>query len=92
MTNVAALFYINPTAQFTMLNDDLSTLVWNDPSPAPTPDQVKAFIAAHEYRELRRAEYPLVTDQLDAVMKGGQSLVDMQAACLAVKAKYPKGA
>ena len=44
-----------------------------------------------EYIELRKAEYPPITDYLDAIVKNDQ--VQLQAyidACLAVKAKYPK--
>lgn len=42
------------------------------------------------YQELRAAAYPPVTDGLDALVKGGQAWEDYKAACLAVKAKYPK--
>lgn len=52
------------------------------PEPAPPPEPT--------YQELRAAEYPRVADGLDAVIKGGQALEDYRAACLAVKAKYPK--
>lgn len=44
------------------------------------------------YNIKRAAEYPPVTDYLDAIVKG--DVVAQQAyidACLAVKAKYPKG-
>jgi hypothetical protein len=45
-----------------------------------------------EYQRNRAAEYPPVTDYLDAIVKGDtaqqQTYID---ACLAVKAKYPKG-
>ena len=43
------------------------------------------------YSEKRRAEYPPVTDYLDAVVKGDQAgIAAYIAACQAVKAKYPK--
>ena len=43
------------------------------------------------YAELRVAEYPPMTDYLDGVVKGDQAQVDAYvAACMAVKAKYPK--
>ena len=50
------------------------------------------------YQELRRNEYPLVGDQLDAIMKWvaiteialPEELKAVSAACMAVKAKYPK--
>lgn len=43
------------------------------------------------YAQRRAAEYPPVTDYLDGVVKGDQAKIDAYtAACLAVKAKYPK--
>ena len=66
-----------------------------------TPEEeaeVRAEWAANEakqkataYIEARRSEYPPVTDYLDGVVKGDQAQIDAYiAACLAVKAKYPK--
>ena len=43
------------------------------------------------YREQRIAEYPPLSDQIDAIMKGGADLEAMRQRVLAVKAKYPKG-
>jgi len=76
-------------------------LVWNvDKLGAqPTQDQLDAAwndkIAADNavaYQAKRAAEYPNFNDYLDGIVKGDQ--VQVQAyidACLAVKAKYPKG-
>ena len=53
---------------------------------------VQADIDATAYIAKRAAEYPPMTDYLDAVVKGDtaqqQAYID---ACLAVKAKYSKG-
>lgn len=50
----------------------------------------KAYIAA-EYQRQRAAEYPPITDYIDGVVKGDQTQIDAYiAACLAVKAQYPK--
>ena len=47
---------------------------------------------APSYQELRAAEYPPMTDYLDGVVKGDQAQIQAYIdACLAVKAKYPKG-
>ena len=44
------------------------------------------------YAQKRAAEYPPMTDYLDGIAKGDTAQVDAYvAACLAVKAKYPKG-
>ena len=43
------------------------------------------------YAQKRAAEYPPMADYLDGVIKGDQAQIDAYiAACLAVKAKYPK--
>jgi hypothetical protein len=54
---------------------------------------VQAYVDAHAYIAKRAAEYPPITDYLDGVVKGDQTQIDKYIAdCLAVKAKYPKGA
>ena len=54
---------------------------------------VQAYIDAHAYIAKRQAEYPPITDYIDGVVKGDQAQVQAYIdACLAVKAKYPKGA
>ena len=53
---------------------------------------VQAYVDAHAYIAKRAAEFPPVTDYLDAIVKGDQAQIDKYIAdCLAVKAKYPKG-
>lgn len=48
--------------------------------PAPAPS----------YADQRRAEYPVIGDQLDAIWKGGADADAMRASVQAVKKKYPK--
>lgn len=43
-----------------------------------------------DYYAKRRAEYPPLAEQLDAVWKGGQAQADMLAKIQAIKTKYPK--
>jgi hypothetical protein len=51
----------------------------------------QAYVDAHAYIGKRQAEYPPITDYLDGIVKGNQDQIDEYiAACLAVKAKYPK--
>jgi len=51
----------------------------------------QATFAALDYANKRRAEYPPVTDYLDAVVKNDPAgIAAYIAACQAVKAKYPK--
>jgi len=52
---------------------------------------VQTYIDTHAYIAKRAAEYPPMTDYLDGVVKGDQAQIDAYiAACLAIKAKYPK--
>ena len=45
------------------------------------------------YKYARAQEYPFITDYIDGVVKGDQAQIDKYIAdCLAVKARYPKGA
>jgi hypothetical protein len=45
------------------------------------------------YQSQRAAEYPPISDYIDGIVKGDQAQVQAYiAACLAVKAKYPKPA
>ena len=55
--------------------------------------KIKADRQADEYKYQRAAEYPDFREYLDGVVKGDQAQIDKYIAdCLAVKAKYPKGA
>jgi hypothetical protein len=52
----------------------------------------QAELARLKYQRDRAAEYPPITDYLDGIVKGDQAQVQAYIdACLAVKAKYPKG-
>jgi hypothetical protein len=42
------------------------------------------------YSKARSQNYPSIGDQLDALWKGGNALIEMQARIMAVKEKYPK--
>jgi hypothetical protein len=51
----------------------------------------EALVTANAYKAKRAAEFPPITDYLDAVVKGDQAQIDAYiAACQAVKTKYPK--
>ena len=53
---------------------------------------VEALVASEAYKNKRATEYPSFTDYLDGIVKGDNAQVQAYIdACLAVKAKYPKG-
>jgi len=54
--------------------------------------RLDAEAQAVEYKKLRAKEYPDFREYLDGIVKGDQEQVQAYIdACLAVKAKYPKG-
>jgi hypothetical protein len=95
-----AILSLHPAAEFVMEDDNYEKIRWvaNKPEKCPTKSELHAEVSRlinehkrNEYQRLRAKEYPPVTDYLDAVVKGDQEQIDRYiAACLAVKAKYPK--
>jgi dsRNA-specific ribonuclease len=49
---------------------------------------IAALIAANEYKEKRKAEYPAIEDQLDTIYHNG--VAGWKATIKAIKDKYPK--
>jgi hypothetical protein len=63
---------------------------WNN---KPSWDELQTVLYQIEYKKNRAAEYPPITDYIDGVVKGDKAQIQVYIdACLAVKAKYPKGA
>lgn len=95
-----ALINLAPGARWELVGDTYEDIIWHDTlQNIPTKDQITAevrkIVAEYksvEYQRLRKLEYPPITDYLDAVVKGNQEQIQAYIdACLAVKAKYPKG-
>jgi len=96
ITKADALQSLRPGAQWVLRGDDLE---WLDAEQTqPTDAEITAEVARlqaeyerTEYQRKRAAEYPPITDYIDGVVKGDQAQIDAYiAACMAVKAKYPK--
>ena len=72
-----------------------SNLKLNDETAVmPTEEEVNAKIAeltVPDWQRNRQAEYPSLQDCIHALLDGGDTLTDLQAARQAVKDKYPKG-
>jgi hypothetical protein len=87
---ITALHSVYP--QITRIVDDKAYDA-DDKEVAYDKAAVQAYVDAHAYIAKRAAEYPPITDYIDGVVKGDQAQIDKYIAdCLAVKAKYPKGA
>lgn len=94
-----ALISIRPGAQWVLRGDGYEGLEWLDEvQDVPTEEEcyaevnrLQAEYDALAYQRNRSLEYPDLLDYIDGVVKGDQEQVDTYiAACLAVKAKYPK--
>jgi len=88
MNTHEAIYKLNPTV-VTIRGDEAFDADGN----AVSYDEaaVQAYMDAHAYIAKRQAEYPPMTDYLDAIAKGDQAQIDKYIAdCQAVKAKYPK--
>jgi hypothetical protein len=91
-----ALQSLRPGAQWVIRGDDIEWMDTEQTQPADA--EINAEIArlqaaydATQYQRKRAAEYPPMADYLDGLVKGDQAQIDAYvAACLAVKAKYPK--
>ena len=83
-----ALRQLYPTADYVIRD---GVLDWVDPNiPKPTLEEITRQVQATEYVTLRRAEYPSIEDQLDAIWKGGEDAERMRARILDIKRKFPK--
>ena len=85
---INAIYKLNPTVVRTVgdvaYDADGNEVTYNKAA-------VEAYVASQAYVGKRQAEYPPMTDYLDAIVKGDIAQQEAYiAACLAVKAKYPK--
>ena len=85
-----------PGAKFVM-SDNVITK-WSSEETQPTEEEIaneKARLQAEydtkNWERNRQSEYPGVLDCIHALLDGGDTLTDLQAARQAVKDKYPKG-
>jgi hypothetical protein len=84
--NHKAIFALNPSV-VTIRGDEAFDAQGN---PVEfDPSAVEAWVDPEAYKDLRRAEYPSIVDQLDTLYHGGYDA--WKASIKAVKDKYPKG-
>jgi len=92
-----AIRKINPNAEFTIKENDLTTIKWyNNTTPISVADieakmaELQAEYDAEEWKRNRQAEYPSHEDCIHALLDGGDTLTELQAKRTATKNKYPK--
>lgn len=87
--------YKAPDNSFHFLDDDSFAYLLPAGSVSISNNEAETlrFKTELTYAQKRTTEYPPMTDYLDGVVKGDQAQIDKYIAdCLAVKAKYTKGA
>ena len=79
---------------FSMWNDDYSTMVWADTNPDTLPTEAEIAAKAEELRVIdayavpRQKAYPSIADQLDTIYHSG--IDAWKATITAVKEEFPK--
>jgi len=94
---INAILSLVPNAEVCTRGDEIEWII--EPSNKPTREEIdtellrlQADYDAKDYQRKRSSEYPPITDYLDGIVKGDDAQVQAYIdACLAVKAKYPKG-
>jgi hypothetical protein len=97
ISKLEAIQSLHPNAQFVMSGDEITA--WHseditEPTDAEiTAEQTRlqAEYDAKNWERNRQSEYPSIEDCIHALLDGGDTLTDLQAARQAVKDKYPKG-
>lgn len=89
------LLELCPSAEFVVRENDYSKVEWHSSNlPMPTLAEVQAkaqeIAARNSYVAPRLRAYPPLSDQLDAIWKGGDEAEAMRAKILGVKAQFPK--
>ena len=92
---IDAIQSLVPNAEVVTRGDEIE---WYDERPQPSDEAIATELArlqaeydAKQYQRDRQAEYPSLQDCIHALLDGGDTLTDLQAARQAVKDKYPKG-
>lgn len=91
-----AILSLQPNAKFTMVGDEITS--WeSDDITQPTDAEItaeqtrlQAEYDEKDWERNRQSEYPGLLDCIHALLDGGDTLTDLQAARQAVKDAYPK--
>ena len=96
ISKLEAIQSLVPNAKCGLLAGEIVS--WNSEEAQPTEEEItaeqerlQAEYDALAWKRNRQSEYPSVLDCIHALLDGGDTLTDLQAARQAVKDKYPKG-
>ena len=92
----SAILAINPSAQVSVIAEDLDQITWNAGTEVISKSDIQAKQAelkadydAKEYQRKRASEYPSIADQLDDLYHNG--IDGWKTTIKVTKDKYPKG-
>lgn len=94
-----ALQELYPGTQWAVSGTDYDSLQWAEwnTSTKPTKKELDAKVVElcerweyTRYRRDRVKEYPSISDQLDALWKGGEAAEEMLKTVMEIKSKFPK--
>ena len=97
VSKLDAILSLEPNAEVTIIEDKI--VGWhNEEITQPTDaeitaeqERLQAEYDALAWKRNRQSEYPGLLDCIHALLDGGDTLTDLQAARQAVRDKYPKG-
>jgi len=92
-----AIKSLQPNAEFVLVEDEITE--WHseditqptDEAIATEQTRLQAEYDAKDWERNRQAEYPSLEDCIHALLDGGDTLTDLQAARQVVKDNNPKG-
>jgi len=96
ITKFEAIKSLQPNAEFVLVEDEItewhSEEITQPTDEAITTEQARlqAEYDALAWKRNRQAEYPSILDCIHALLDGGDTLTDLQAARQLVKDTYPK--
>ena len=97
ISRVEAIQSLKPNAQFVISGNEITA--WHseditqptDAEITAEQERLQTEYDALAWERNRQSEYPGLLDCIHALLDGGDTLTDLQAARQAVKDKYPKG-
>ena len=96
ISKLDAILSLEPNAEVTLVGDEITE--WHseditqptDEAIATEQARLQTEYDAKDWERNRQAQYPSLQDCIHALLDGGQTLTDLQAARQLVKDTYPK--
>ena len=97
ITIIDAIIAINPTAEVSIINNDVDQITWQNGTSVISNEQIltkqselQTVYDAEQWKRNRQEEYPDAIECVHALLDGGDTLTDLQTKRTEIKNKYPK--